>query len=281
MATVTLGLVQMKMEVDKKKNLAKALRMIEEAAKGGAQIVCLAELFTTPYFCTQEHAPVQSLAEPIPGPTTKALSDAAKRYGITLIGGSLYEKEKDAYYNTAAVFNEMGELVGVYRKIHIPHDTAFYERNYFSPGNKGYCIIKTTHATIGVLICYDQWFPEAARIATLQGAQMLFYPTAIGTVKGIKQTEGSWQEAWEHVQRGHAIANGVAVCAVNRVGKEGDSTFWGGSFLIDQFGKTLTRADSKERVLLVKADLELGREVQESWRFLISRRPETYKRLLQ
>ena len=279
---VTVGLVQMGMTADKGKNVEKALKMISEAAKRGAKIVCLPELFNSAYFPQKEEVDDKSeLAEPIPGPTTGTLSEAAKENSISLIGGSIYEKDGRRLFNTSVVFDENGKMIGKYRKIHIPNDPKFYEQNYFENGDLGYQVMKTNGAMVGVMICYDQWFPEAARVNALMGAGMIFYPTAIGLVEGVEQTEGDWQEAWENVQRGHAIANGVIVSAVNRVGKEGDMRFWGGSFVIDQFGKTLARAGNREEVVIVKCDLGLGRRVKEGWRFFYNRRPGSYQKLVE
>ena len=279
--SVILGLVQMSMVKEPQKNLSKALSNIKKAAKKGAQIVCLSELFTTLYFPQKEKSDVFNLAEKIPGTTSGALSTAAKENDVILIGGSIFEKDGNKFYNTSMVFDENGKMLGKYRKIHIPYDTGFYEQKYFQQGNLGYKVFDTKYCKIGAMICYDQWYPEAARINSLMGADIVFYPTAIGTMQGVKQTEGSWQEAWENVQRGHAIANGVMVSAVNRVGREGNTTFWGGSFVIDQFGKTLVRGSDKDEILIVKCNLELGKEVKEGWRFFYNRRPNTYKKVLE
>jgi agmatine deiminase len=178
------------------------------------------------------------------------------------------------------VFDEKGKMLGRYRKMHIPHDPNFYEQSYFTPGD-GYRVFTTKHGRIAVLICYDQWYPEAARISALMGADILFYPTAIGLVEGVAQDEGDWQDAWTTVQRGHAIANGVAVAAVNRVGREGQMTFWGGSFVSSQFGTLLAKGGAKDELVLAKVDIGLGKRVREGWRFFHNRRPETYSRLLE
>jgi agmatine deiminase len=195
-----------------------------------------------------------------------------------LVGGSLYEKHGGKAYNTAVVFDELGNALGAYRKVHIPQDPGFYEQDYFTPG-RDYSVFDTRYGKIGVLICFDQWYPEAARANKLLGADFLFYPTAIGTVKGIEQSEGDWQDAWETVQRGHAIANSMVVAVVNRVGVEKDTTFWGGSFVCDQFGKLLGRAGKREQVLVATCDVELGRDIERGWGFLRNRRPLTYRRL--
>jgi agmatine deiminase len=201
----------------------------------------------------------------------------AKRIGITVIVPLFERRPNGKFYNSAATLGADGELMGVYRKIHIPNDPYFYEKSYFEPGNSGYPIFKTTAANFSVLICYDQWFPEAARIATLQGAELIFYPTAIGTVKGYASPDGDWHDAWKTVQRGHAIANGVHIAAVNRVGEEGELKFWGGSFVCDSFGKIVKEAGSEETVLVAKLDLAKNKRIQEGWGFLGNRRPDTYK----
>jgi len=274
---VTLGLVQMAMDDDHDANVTKAIAMIGEAAQRGASIVCLPELFPYRYFPQEKGAKVHP--EPIPGPTTRRLSNAARDFKVTLVGGSLYEKgPAGRLYNTSAVFDDRGKTLGKYRKVQVPQDESFYEKDYFSSGN-AYAVFKTSSANLGVLICFDQWYPEPARVNKLMGADVLFYPTAIGKVDGIEETEGDWQDAWETVQRGHAIANSMVVAAVNRAGREGRMTFWGGSFVCDQFGKILARADDREQVLLATCDLELGRQVEAGWGFLRNRKPATYRRL--
>jgi predicted amidohydrolase len=274
---VTLGLVQMAMRDDHEANVAKAIAMVGDASKKGASTVCLPELFPYRYFPQEKDAKVRP--EPIPGPTTKRLSEAARESKVVLVGGSVYEKARDGrLYNTSVVFDERGRMLGKYRKVQIPEDESFYEKDYFSSGSS-YPVFKTRSANVGVLICFDQWYPEPARVEKLGGAEVLFYPTAIGRVDGIEETEGNWKEAWEAVQRGHAIANSMVVAAVNRVGKEGRMSFWGGSFVCDQFGTILARADDREQVLLATCDLELGRQVEEGWGFLRNRRPATYRNL--
>ncbi len=278
---VTLGLIQMSMNESANENLERAIKKIELAAKRGAQIVCLPELFTSPYFPQEEKADVAEYAEKIPGATTKALSEAAKDNFVVIVAGSVFEKSGKKFYNTTMVFDESGKMLGKYRKIHIPHDPNFYEQHYFAPGDSGYKVFKTGHGKLGTLICYDQWFPEAARVNALMGAEIIFYPTAIGWSKDIEQTEGSWQETWEAVQRGHAIANSCIVATVNRVGTENDMTFWGGSFVYDQFGKLLAHGSVREEIVIARCDLELGKQVREGWRFFYNRRPETYKKIVE
>lgn len=274
---VKIGLVQMAMEENHEENVSKAVEMVGEASRRGASIVCLPELFGYRYFPQEKGATADP--ETIPGPTTKRLSDAARESSVTLVGGSLYERDPGGrLYNTSVVFDERGQMLGKYRKVHVPEDEAFFEKDYFS-GGSAYRVFKTAPAKVGVLICFDQWYPEPARVNRLMGAEMLFYPTAIGTVDGIEQTEGDWHEAWEAVQRGHAIANSVVVAAVNRVGRERRMSFWGGSFVCDQFGKVLVRADNREQVVVGSCDLRLGGEVEEGWGFLRNRKPATYRKL--
>ncbi len=274
---VTLGLVQMAMEDDRDANVSKAVGMIKEASSRGASIVCLPELFASRYFPQEKGAQVH--AEPVPGPTTRRLAEAARASKVTLVGGSLGAKASgDRLYNTSVVFDDHGRILGKYRKVQVPQDESFYEKDYFSSGTS-YSVFRTATANLGVLICFDQWYPEPARVNKLMGAEVLFYPTAIGRVDGIEETEGDWKEAWEAVQRGHAIANSMVVAAANRVGKEGRMSFWGGSFVCDQFGKILARADDREQVLLASCDLELGRQVEEGWGFLRNRKPATYRKL--
>ncbi len=277
---ITLGLIQMSMTERKEENLQKASNMIKEAAKKGAQVVCLPELFTSPYFPQYENAK-KEYAETIPGPTTDVLSKFARELKIIIIGGSIFEKAGNKYYNTTPVFDEAGKLLGTYRKMHIPHDPNFYEQCYFEQGDLGFKVFETKNGKLGTLICYDQWYPEAARTNALLGADMVFYPTAIGRVKNVEQTEGDWKTAWTDVQRGHAIANSLVVAAVNRVGTEGDMTFWGGSFVCDAFGKILARGGTDEEVVIAKVDLAHNKLVREGWRFFYNRRPDVYKKLIE
>ncbi len=277
---IKIGIIQMRMHDEPEKNLSHALDLIAKAAKKGAQIVCLPELFTAKYFAQEKNRNAAAkYAEEMPGKTTAVLSAATRENQVVLVAGSVYEKSRGKMYNTSAVFDERGNMLGTYRKAHIPHDENYWEKEYFEPGDGGFSVFDTAYGKVGVLICYDQWFPEAARIEALMGAEIIFYPTAIGNVKGIERAEGSWQKAWENVMRGHAIANGIFVCAVNRAGREGKITFWGGSFVCDAFGKTLARAGKKEEVLVVEADLDLGRRVKGGWHFLENRRPEIYSAL--
>ncbi|MCB0322057.1 MAG: carbon-nitrogen hydrolase [Bdellovibrionales bacterium] len=276
---IRVGLVQMAMDPDAQVNRDRAVALVAEAAGQGAQVICLPELFTTPYFPVVRDA--KSPGETIPGPTSRLLAETARKHGVVLVGGSIYERDGDRFYNTALIFDDRGELVGKYRKIHIPQDECFFEKDYFTPGDLGYLVTKTRFGSIGVLICYDQWYPEAARMNALLGANMVFYPTAIGTVAHLGEKEGPWQEAWENVQRGHAIANGMVVAAANRVGIEGDTTFWGGSFICDAFGQTKIRAGAEEGVIVQDVDLDHGEVVREGWGFLRNRRPDSYNQITE
>lgn len=273
---VTVGLIQASVSPDIDRNLKNTVKKIEEAARRGAQLICLSELYRTRYFPQQENADARGLAETIPGDSTQTFSRLAKKHRAALIV-PVFEKAPDGYYNTAAVIDADGTLLGTYRKLHIPHDPLFYEKNYFKPGDAGYKVFRTEYAAISVLICYDQWFPEAARICTLGGADIIFYPTAIGWIKDYEPEEGDWLDAWETIQRSHAIANSVHVAAVNRVGSEGELVFWGSSFVCDPFGNVLARAGRDgEEVLIAELDLERNRVIREGWGFLRNRRPDTY-----
>jgi len=261
---------------EQQKNLETAIGYIREASKKGAQIVCLPELFRSPYFCRHERCE-REYAEPVPGHVGEALSEVAKSSNIAIIAGSVYEQAPSGEkFNTSLIFSDNGSLIGNYRKVHIPHDPSFYEKNYFAPGDGGFKVFDLGIAKVAVLICYDQWFPEAARSVALMGAEIIFYPTAIGTLGAEPQPEGDWQLAWETVQRGHAVANNVVVATVNRVGVEGDSVFWGGSFVSDAFGKLLVKGDNNPALLLTEIDLGHSQFTRESWRFFHSRRPEQY-----
>lgn len=283
-APITIGLVQMAMTNEPSENLSKALTLIRKAAGRGAQIVCLPELFRSPYFCVHERSE-RDYVEEVNGEVYGALSSITAELQITLVAGSIYERNGEKRFNTSLIFDRTGSLLGTYRKVHIPHDPGFFEQHYFEPGDLGYRVftskIGSLDVKIGVLICYDQWFPEAARALALEGAQIIFYPTAIATVDGIDQVEGSWQHAWRTVQCGHAVANNVVVCAANRVGREGASTFWGSSFICDAFGRVLAEGSNREEVITAEVSLEHNRHVRESWRFFYERRPDTYRKLCE
>ncbi len=282
---VTVALIQIRCDGPPADNLAKAIDRIGQAARQGAQIVALPELFCSRYFCQRpDDASAFALAESIPGPTTETLAQAARKLGIVLIGGSIFEKSTDGrYYNTAPVFGPDGALLGTYRKTHIPEDILYHEQHYFAPGDTGIPVFATPYGKIAVLICYDQWYPEAARLAALAGAEMIFYPTAIGDIdESVEQNiTGNWQQLWRNVQLGHAGANGIFVAALNRVGREDAITFWGGSFIADPSTKILAEAGVGEQILLASCDLSRVRKMQEAWRFLANRRPACYAKLAE
>lgn len=262
-------------------NLKKAIEKVREAAAKGAQIVCLQELFRSLYFCDVEAYENFSLAEAIPGPSTDALSKVAGELGVVIIA-SLFEKRTNGlYHNTTAVLDADGAYIGKYRKMHIPDDPAYYEKFYFTPGDLGYKVFKTKFATIGVLICWDQWYPEAARITSLMGAEILFYPTAIGwATSQDEQTNSEQYNAWQTIQRSHAVANGLHVVSVNRVGFEQDGAmrFWGGSFVANPFGRLLhLSSHDKEEVNVVEIDLQKTDRYRTHWPFLRDRRIDSYQ----
>lgn len=273
---VTVGLVQTSVSGDIDLNLEKTLEKAKRAIDKGAKIICLQELYRTIYFPQCENEDVSSIAETIPGESTDAFSILARENEVVIIV-PLFEKDESGYYNSVSVIDADGSLLETYRKVHIPHDPLFYEKSYFQPG-EGFRVYSTRYANFAVLICYDQWFPEAARIAALNGADIIFYPTAIGWIKGNEEpSEGDWHDAWETVQRGHAIANGVHVAAVNRVGQEKDLTFWGSSFVCDSFGRIIAKAsDSQDEVLIAEIDIAKNEEVREGWGFFRNRRPDVY-----
>lgn len=279
---VSVGLIQTAVSDDIDFNMKKTAKDVEEAAKKGAQIVCLQELYRTKYFPQEDKRDASNLAETVPGESTKLFSQLAKTHQLAIIVPVFEKNSKGKYYNSAAVIDSNGAVSGVYRKVHVPNDPCFYEKNYFEPGNTGYGVYETRYARVGVLICYDQWFPEPARISALMGADIIFYPTAIGYVKNYTSPDGDWHEAWKTVQRANAITNGVHVAAVNRVGEEGQLAFWGGSFVCDSFGQILKEASyEKEEVLVTKVDLNKNKEIQEGWGFLDNRRPNTYGALVK
>ncbi len=282
---IKLALVQMPCDGTPADNLQRALKHVAEAAHAGAQLVALPELFLGPYFCQRkDDFTAFDRAEVIPGPTTEALAQAARRHRIVLVGGSIFEKASDGkFYNTASVFEADGTLLGNYRKTHIPEDLLYHEQHYFTPGDTGIRVFSTSVGRLAPLICYDQWYPEAARIATLQGAELLIYPTAIGVIdESVEENiTGDWEQMWRAAQVGHAAANNVYVAAVNRVGREGAITFWGGSFVAGPAGHVLNRAGSEEQLVLTECDLSRVPALQRAWRFLANRRPEMYASLTQ
>ena len=278
MSKVNVGLVQMSCTANKPDNLAKAILKVKEAAQKGAQIICLQELFTSLYFCDVEDYENFKLAEAIPGPSTDELSKVAAELNVVIIA-SLFEKRvAGVYHNTTAVIDADGSYLGKYRKMHIPDDPGFYEKFYFTPGDLGYKVFKTKFATIGVLICWDQWYPEAARITALMGAEILFYPTAIGWASTQDEATNAEQyNAWQTIQRSHAVANGVHVVSVNRVGEEAGLRFWGGSFFSNPFGAVMYQAShTDEEVVVHELDLNKTDYYRTHWPFLRDRRIDSY-----
>lgn len=275
---IKIGLVQMSAGEDPAPNLLKAFEGIEQAARKGAKIVCLQELFRSRYFPQSEDSRNFRLAEPIPGPTTEALGRLARQKALVIIASIFERRSAGVYHNTAVVLDANGSIVGRYRKMHIPDDPCFYEKFYFTPGDLGFPSFATRYAKVGVLVCWDQWFPEAARLTSLSGAEILFYPTAIGWLSNEPRSVAETQRsAWNLIQRGHAVANGVYVAAVNRVGREGKLKFWGNSFVVGPLGEVVARAGSgREEVLVAPCDLKRIDETRQSWPFLRDRRIDAY-----
>jgi N-carbamoylputrescine amidase len=283
----TVGLIQRKCSLDPAENLACTIAAIREAARRGAQIVCLQELFRTQYFCREENHDNFDLAEPIPGPTTDTLGKVASELRVVIVASLFERRAAGLYHNTAAVLDADGRLAGIYRKMHIPDDPLYYEKFYFTPGDVGVPSFDTRYGRIAVQICWDQWYPEGARLASLHGASILLYPTAIGWHPSEKAQHGAAQlDAWRTIQRSHAIANGIFVAAVNRVGFEGppDSgiEFWGSSFVADPFGQVIAQASAdQEEILIVECDPRRMEEVRRNWPFLRDRRTDAYAPLLE
>jgi N-carbamoylputrescine amidase len=283
-AKFTVGLVQMGMSAEPVANLDKAVKKVAEAARKGAQVICLPELYRSPYFCQREEHANFDLAETVPGPSTEALGAAAKEHGVVVVAPIFEKRAPGLYHNSAAVLDADGEISGLYRKMHIPDDPSFYEKFYFTPGDLGFRAFDTRHGRIGTLICWDQWYPEGARLTALQGAAVLFYPTAIGWHPHEKAEYGeSQRSAWQTIQRSHAIANGVYVAVVNRIGHERVSPsdpgleFWGKSFLADPFGIVRAEASTdREEILVAEVDLARQEEVRRNWPFLRDRRIDAY-----
>jgi N-carbamoylputrescine amidase len=292
----TIGLIQMRMEEDVNANLAKAQAMLEKAAKQGVQVACLPELFRSPYFCKTENPAVFDLAESIPGKTTETIAAIARQHGMVIVASLFERRTAGIYHNTSVVFDADGRQVGMYRKMHIPDDPLYYEKYYFTPGDLGFKAFDTQFGTLGQLVCWDQWYPEAARLTAMQGAHVLFYPTAIGWHPAEKAEFGASQaDAWETIQRGHAIANGVYVAACNRVGfepspasslslppqaggdQEGGIEFFGNSFIADPFGRILAKASSdKEEIITAVCDPAILEQTRRWWPFLRDRRIDAY-----
>lgn len=285
MSTIKIGLVQMSCTANLHENMAKAQEGIRDAASNGAEIICLQELFTSLYFCDVESYENFKLAEPIPGPSTDLMSALAKELGVVIIASLFEKRAQGIYHNTTAVLDANGEFLGKYRKMHIPDDPAYFEKFYFTPGDLGYKVFKTKFATIGVLICWDQWYPEAARLTALAGAEILFYPTAIGWATSQNEEINTEQHnAWQTIQRSHAIANGVHVVSVNRVGfeQEGAMKFWGGSFVSNPFGTLIAKAShDKEEVMVVEVDLSKTDSYRTHWPFMRDRRIDSYGEIVR
>jgi N-carbamoylputrescine amidase len=285
MSKVNVGLVQMGCTDDAKENVSKAIAGIRNAAAQGAQIVCLQELFTSLYFCDVEAYENFELAEAIPGATTDVLSTVAKETGVVIIASLFEKRAQGLYHNTTAVIDADGTYLGKYRKMHIPDDPAYYEKFYFTPGDLGYKVFETKFAKIGVLICWDQWYPEAARLTSLMGAEILFFPTAIGWATSQDEATNTEQyNAWQTIQRSHAIANGVHVVSVNRVGFEQDGAmkFWGGSFVSNPFGTLLSKASHEnEEVVVTEIDLDKTDSYRTHWPFMRDRRIDSYGEIVK
>jgi N-carbamoylputrescine amidase len=277
-----IGLVQMCCTKKPDENMAKAKAGIREAAGKGAQIICLQELFRSQYFCREENADLFDLAEPIPGPSTSALGELASELKVAIVASLFERRAAGLYHNTAAILDADGTLLGIYRKMHIPDDPLYYEKFYFTPGDTGFLNFDTQYGRIGTLVCWDQWYPEGARLSSMGGASVLFYPTAIGWHPHEKAQYGPRQlDAWQTIQRAHAIANGIYVAAVNRVGFEGTLEhgleFWGSSFIADPFGQVIAQASvGKEEVLVAECDPKHMEEVRRNWPFLRDRRIDAY-----
>jgi len=275
---IRVGLIQMACEPDPARNLQKALAQVEEAARRGAQIICLQELFRSQYPCQSEDSRHFDLAEPIPGPSSEVLGKMAASRNVVVIAPIFERRAPGLYHNAAVVLDNTGRVAGRYRKMHIPDDPGYYEKFYFAPGDLDFTSHRAGPLQIGVLICWDQWFPEAARLTAMSGAQVLFYPSAIGWTADMSQyTRQRMYDGWETIQRSHAIANGVFVAAVNRVGVEGDLEFWGGSFVCDPFGEVIARAShSGEEILLADCELARIERTRRNWPFLRDRRIDAY-----
>ena len=278
----TIGLIQMCCEPEPAANMDKAIARLQEAAKSGVQIACLPELFLSPYFCQREDPALFDLAEPIPGPRTERLAAVARQTKMVIIASLFERRAAGLYHNTAVVFDADGTLLGLYRKMHIPDDPLYYEKYYFTPGDLGFRVFPTRFGKVGTLVCWDQWYPEAARLTSLKGADVLFYPTAIGWHPSEKAEFGQRQhQAWELIQRSHALANGIYVAAVNRIGHEGPAggglEFWGASFISDPFGAVAARAaHDREELLVYECDPKHLEDVRRHWPFLRDRRIDAY-----
>ncbi len=278
-STISVGLVQMACSPDASKNLVNAVGSIRAASKQGAQIICLPELFLTQYFCQKEDPKNFALAEPLPSPTSITLSNLAKELQIVLIVPLFEKRTQGIYHNTAIVIDADGSIAGTYRKMHIPDDPCFFEKFYFTPGDTGFKSFHTRYGKVGVLICWDQWFPEAARLTALSGAQFLFYPTAIGYQDEDAKVSEQQISAWETIQKSHAISNGVFLGSVNRVGRENALTFWGRSFICNPFGEVISQAENEPQIVIAKCPLFEIESTRQNWPFLRDRRVDAYQGL--
>jgi N-carbamoylputrescine amidase len=279
---VKIGLLQQSRNNNLEQNLEATIQEIKESSKKGAQIICLQELFRSTYFCQSENSNQFKLSETIPGPTTNVLSNLAKELAVVIISPLFEKRTEGIYHNSAVVIDADGSIAGSYRKMHIPDDPYFYEKFYFTPGDKGFKSFQTRYGCVGILICWDQWFPEAARLVALSGAQFIFYPTAIGYHDSDSIELNRQIAAWETIQKSHAIANGVFLASVNRVGKEDNITFWGKSFVCDPFGGIIAQASgNKPETLVVECDLKKIEQTRQAWPFLGDRRVDAYKKIAQ
>jgi N-carbamoylputrescine amidase len=275
---VAVGIIQSIAKTDSKINLSNVELAIRQAASGGAKIICLPELFEHRYFCQTENHKYFDLAQPIPGPTTDHLKKLAGELQVVIIASLFEKRARGLYHNTVAVLDADGSYLGKYRKMHIPDDPGFYEKFYFTPGDLGYKVFDTRYARIGILICWDQWFPEAARLTAMMGAEILFYPTAIGwDISQHQKVNAEQYQAWQTIQRSHAIANGINVVAVNRVGQEGNIKFWGGSMVINPFGTVLWECNQQEAIQVIEMDLEQTNYYRNHWPFFRDRRTDSYQ----
>lgn len=277
-----IALIQQEAAALAAENKRRQTAAIREAAAGGAQIICTQEMCTTPYFCRTQDCEQFDAAEPIPGPWTEELRALAAELGVVIAAAGFEKRAAGLYHNTACVIDADGAFLGIYRKMHIPQDPGFEEKFYFTPGDLGYKCFETRHGRIGVLICWDQWFPEAARLTAMQGAEILFYPTAIGWIPGEEKLHSAQHCAWETVQRGHAVANACYVCAVNRCGSEGETTFWGQSFVADHYGRVIAKAPAeKPCILYADLDLQALEAHRRIWPFFRDRRVDSYAPLTE
>lgn len=281
---IKIGLIQTHSTDNPKDNLYRHMGLVRTASGDGAQIICLQELFNTPYFCKEYNEKYFDWAEPLDGELVRSLAGLAKELDIVIIAPFFEKRAKGVYHNSLVVIDADGSILGSYRKMHIPDDPGFYEKYYFTPGDEasGFQVFETKYAKIGTLICWDQWFPEAARIAALKGAEIIFYPTAIGTLSTEgKKEKKEFHDAWETIQRSHAIANGCFIASVNRVGKEAGEKFWGGSFVSGPFGQILAKAGNKEEILMAECDLSAIEKQRQAWPFFRDRRIDLYDGILK